>query len=82
MKQKGQKGTMNIEILRQIILAVEFLVKQGVPLRGYHDDKVDVTNEDINRGNFIAVLVKSNNIPGGKVREKTLNHARYGRYSM
>ena len=56
MKQKVQQEEENKEILRQIVLAVEFLAKQALPLRGHRDDKVDFTNKDINRGNFIAVL--------------------------
>ena len=56
MKQNVQQEEENKEILRQIVLAVEFLAKQGLPLRGHRDDKVNFANEDINRGNFIAVL--------------------------
>ena len=56
MKQRVQQEEENKEILRQIVLAVEFLAKQGLPLRGHRDDKVDFANEHINRGNFIAVL--------------------------
>ena len=46
----------NTEILRQIVMAVEFLAKQGLAFRGHRDDKIDFTNEDMNRGNFIATL--------------------------
>ena len=56
IKHKAQQEKENKEILRQIVLAVEFLAKQGLPLRGDRDDKVDFAHEDINRGNFIAVL--------------------------
>lgn len=43
-------------ILRQIVLAVEFVAKQGLAFRGDRDDKVDFTRADVNRGNFIATL--------------------------
>ena len=49
----------NKHILSQIVLTVEFLAKQGLPLRGHRDDKVDFTREDKNRGNFIAALTPS-----------------------
>ena len=39
-----------------LVLAVEFLAKQGLPFRGHRDDKVDFSIEDVNRGNFIATL--------------------------
>ena len=56
LKHKDQQSLENKEILRQIILAVEFLAKQGLPLRGHRDDKVDFATEGSNRGNFIAAL--------------------------
>ena len=37
-------------------MAVDFVAKQGLGFRGHRDDKVDFTNEDMNRGNFIATL--------------------------
>ena len=37
-------------------MAVEFLAKQGLAFRGHRDDKIDFSNEDTNRGNFIATL--------------------------
>ena len=37
-------------------MAVEFLAKQGLAFRRHRDDKVDFTNEDMNRGNFIETL--------------------------
>ena len=46
----------NKTVLREIVSAVEFLAKQGLPLRGHRDDKVDFSNENVNRGNFIATL--------------------------
>ena len=56
MKEKDQQASENKHILRQIILAVEFLAKQALPFRGHRDDKVDFSIEDANRGNFIATL--------------------------
>ena len=56
LEQKNQQEKENKQILRQIVLAVEFLAKQSLILRDHRDDKVDFVNEDINRGNFIAVL--------------------------
>ena len=47
---------VNKHILSQIILAVEFLAKQGLAFRGHRDDNVDFSNEDTNCGNFIATL--------------------------
>ena len=46
----------NKHILRQFVLAVEFLAKQALPFRGHHEDKVDFSVEDMDRGNFIAML--------------------------
>ena len=63
MAQSDQQVKKNTQILQQIVIAVEFLAKQGLALRGHRDDKVD--NEDMNRGNFIATLqlmVKENSV--------------------
>ena len=49
MAQSDQQVKENTEILWQIVIAVEFLAKQG--FRGHRDDKVDFTNKDMNRGN-------------------------------
>ena len=56
LKQSDQLADENKHILCQIILAVEFLAKQGLPFRGHRDDKVDFSSEDTNRGNFVATL--------------------------
>ena len=56
LKRGDQQCSDNKEVLRQIILAVEFLAKQGLPLRGHRDDVVEFAREDSNRGNFVAVL--------------------------
>ena len=56
MKDREQQASENKHILRQMILAIEFLAKQGLPFRGHRDDKVDFSVEDVNRGNFIATL--------------------------
>ena len=55
-KQGDNLAEENKHILCKIILAVEFLAKQGLPFRGHRDDKVDFLNEDSNRGNFVAAL--------------------------
>ena len=55
----------NREVLRCIVLAVEYLAKQGLSFRGHKDDKVDYSVSDANRGNFIALLqlmAKGNNV--------------------
>ena len=54
--QSDQMAQENKHILSQIVLTVEFLAKQGLPLRGHRDDKVDFTREDKIRGKFIAAL--------------------------
>ena len=41
MKDREQQASENKHVLRQIILAVEFLAKQGLSFRGHHDNKVD-----------------------------------------
>ena len=56
MTQQNQQSEENKEIVRQIVLAVEFLVKHNLPFRGHRDDKVKFATADINRGNFIATL--------------------------
>ena len=56
MRERDQQASENKHVLSQIILAVEFLAKQGLPFRGHRDDKVDFSTEDVNRGNFIATL--------------------------
>ena len=56
LEQKNQQEKENKLIFHQNVLAVEFLAKQILPLRGHRDDKVEFVNENINRGNFIAVL--------------------------
>ena len=56
LKQGNQIAEDNKYILGKIILAIEFLAKQGLPFRGHRDDKVDFATEKINRGNFIATL--------------------------
>eukprot|EP00731_Ephydatia_muelleri_P027602 Em0019g475a len=56
MAQSDQQVKENKEILRQLVMAVEFLAKQALPFRGHRDHNVDFSNEDINRGNFVAIL--------------------------
>ena len=56
MRERDQQASENKYVLSQIILAVEFLAKQGLPFRGHWDNKVDFSIEDVNRGNFIATL--------------------------
>ena len=56
MKGREQQVDENKHILRQIVLAVEFWAKQALPFWGHHEDKVDFSEEDMNRGNFIATL--------------------------
>ena len=56
LRQKDELAEENRHILKQIILAVEFLAKQGLPFRGHRDDKIDFSEERINHGNFVAVL--------------------------
>ena len=51
MAQSDQQVKENTEVLRQIVMAVEFIAKQGLAFRGHRDDKVDFTNEVLNRGN-------------------------------
>ena len=56
MKSRDQLADENKHILRQIILATEFLAKQALPFRGHRDDKVDFSADKVNRGNFVATL--------------------------
>ena len=42
--------------LRQFVLAVELLEKQGLAFRGHRDDRVDFSSYEINRGNVVALL--------------------------
>ena len=56
LKQQEELATENKVVLRHIVRAVEFLAKQGLSFRGHHDDRVDFSSEDVNRGNFIATL--------------------------
>ena len=56
VKQSEELTDENKHILSQIILAVEFLAKQGLAFRGHRDDKVDFSSDKTNRGNFVATL--------------------------
>ena len=56
MQQQKLQAEENREVLRHIALAVEYLAKQRLPLRGYRDDSVDFSCETVNTGNFIATL--------------------------
>ena len=56
LKQSDQLADENRHTLCQIIRAVEFLAKQGLPFRGHQDDKVDFSCEDTNRGNYVAKM--------------------------
>ena len=53
---EANQATENKEILRQIVLAVEFLAKQSLSFRGHRDDRVDFSSYETNRGNFVALL--------------------------
>ena len=55
-KQSEELADENKHILSQIILAIEFLAKQGLAFRGHRDDKVDFSSDETNRGNFVATL--------------------------
>ena len=55
-KSKENQISQNNEVLKQIVLAVEFLAKQGLPFRGHRDDKVDFSLESKNKGNLVATL--------------------------
>ena len=70
----------NKQILRQINLAVEFPAKQGLAFRGHHDNHVDFSSYEINRGNFIALaqlLAKGNN----PLQKHLLSSSRQARYT-
>ena len=56
MKQHDQQAVENKEVFLQIVLAVVFLAKQGLPFRGHRDDKVNFDKDDTNRGNFISTM--------------------------
>ena len=47
MAHSDQQVKENKEILRQLVMAVEFLAKQALPFRGHRDHNVDFSNEDI-----------------------------------
>lgn len=53
MKQKAEHEDENKEVLRNV---VEFLAKQGLPFRGHRDDKIDFSSNEVNRGNFLAIM--------------------------
>ena len=55
-KQGDQLASENKHIPSLIVLAVEFLAKQGLLFRGHRDDNVDFSSEEMKRGNFIATL--------------------------
>ena len=56
LKQSNQQAEENRHVLCQIVRAVEFLAKQALPFRGHSDYGVDFSDEDVNRGNFVATL--------------------------
>ena len=65
LKQQAEQEKINKEVLHLIVLAVEFLAKQGLVFRGNNDDKVDFSDGSFNRGNFITtlqLLAKGNSI--------------------
>ena len=65
LRQANHQEQENKEILREIVRAVEFLTKQGLPFRGHRDAKVDFAEDSSNKGNFVATLQllgKSNKI--------------------
>ena len=74
MAQSDQQVKENKEILRQLVMAVEFLAKQALPFRGHRDHNVDFSNEDINRGNFVAILQLM--AKGNSVLQKHLSGAK------
>ena len=76
----ANQATENKEILRQIVLAVEFLAKQSLAFRGHRDDRVDFSSYEINRGNFVARLqlqAKGND----PLQEHLLSSSRQARYT-
>ena len=56
MEEQRVQAEENREVLRCIVLAVEYLAKQGLSFRSHRDDKVDFSASDANRGNFIVLL--------------------------
>ena len=48
MALQNQMTEENKHILFRVILAAEFLAKQGLPFRGHRDDTVDFSSEEIN----------------------------------
>ena len=74
MKESEQQVEENKHVLRQIIFAVEFLAKQALLFRGHHEDKVDFSSEDTNRGNFIVTLQLMSN--GDSILHKHLLHSK------
>lgn len=44
----------NVQVLTEVISALDFLAKQGLPLRGHRDDSTN--NDASNQGNFIELL--------------------------
>lgn len=70
----------NKAILRQIVLVVEFLAKQGLAFRGHCDDRVDFSSYEINRGNFVALLqlLAKGNDP---LQKHLLSSSRQARYT-
>lgn len=76
----ANQATENKEILRQIVLAVEFLAKQSLAFRGHRDDRVDFSSYEINRGNFVALLqllAKGND----SLQKHLLSSSRQARYT-
>ena len=56
LRQANHQEQTNKEILREIVRAVEFLAKQGLPFRGHRDSKVYFAEDSSNKGNFVATL--------------------------
>jgi hypothetical protein len=80
LKQQKEQADKNREILRQIVLGVEFLAKQGLAFRGHREKKVDFSDYSVNRGNFVAtmqLLGKSNAI----VQEHLLSCSKNAMYT-
>ena len=76
----ANQATKNKEILWQIVLAVEFLVKQSLAFRGHRDDRIDFSSYEINRGNFVALLqllAKGNDY----LQKHPLSSSRQARYT-
>ncbi|KAL5516510.1 hypothetical protein EMCRGX_G001862 [Ephydatia muelleri] len=80
LSQQGKQANENKEILRHIVMAVEFLAKQGLSFRGHRDDRVDFGVMDDNKGNFIATLqlmAKDNSI----LQKHLLNASKNAKYT-